>query len=377
MKTSKSTMLDYLDWRGDIPFSFDGLNEVDCLVFSTLSYMELTPAPFVTTSSLASAPTLSEVYSYVKKVKCFGSMFLPLFNKCALSERYKDVKMMYYKTITNTEERTQFSACTFVLPEGQIVVAFRGTDDTLVGWQEDLNMAVGVIPGHKYARRYICEIAESIPDKPIYSVGHSKGGNLAVWAAAHIYDIYRERIAHVYDFDGPGFYGEFVDSEEYKLVVPKTTKYVVDASVVGMLLSSSTKQIVVESAKHNSIEQHMTYSWMVVGTKLSRLRSRSNRGLNSQAVLEELIESLDYDERKQLTKMIGGIVEQSDIKTLTEFKSIDTIPKVLDLIKKSAVSEEDKKLVQSIVKRVAVIIKDLTLSRTGLDFFKSKQGRDD
>ncbi|MBQ6626369.1 MAG: DUF2974 domain-containing protein [Ruminococcus sp.] len=372
MKTSKSTMLDYLDWRGDIPFSFDGLNEVDCLVFSTLSYMELTSAPFVTTANLASAPTLNEVYSYVKKVKCFGSMFLPLFNKCAMSQRYKDVKVMYYKTITNLEERTQFSACTFVLPEGQVVVAFRGTDDTIVGWQEDLNMAVGIIPAQKYARRYICEIAESIPEKPIYSVGHSKGGNLAVWAAAHIYDIYRDRVKQVYDFDGPGFYGDFVDSEEYKLVVPKTIKYVVDASVVGMLLCSSTQQIVVESVKHNSIEQHMTYSWMVLGTKLSRMRSRSNRGLNSQAIIEELIESMDFDERKQLTKMIGGIVENSDIKTLTELKSMDSIPKVFDLIKKSAVSDEDKKLVQSIIKRVAVIVKDRTLARTGLDIFTSK-----
>lgn len=377
MKSSKPTMLDYVDWRGDIPFTFDGLNEVDCLIFSTLAYMELKEAEYVTTANLASAPTLEEVYSQVKKVKCFGSMFLPLFQKCAVSERFKNTKVMFYKSIFDEEEHTQFSAVTFVPATGDIVVAFRGTDDSLVGWQEDLNMAVGRIPSHKHARRYICDIAENIPDKPIYSVGHSKGGNLAVWSAAHMYDIYVNRIVKVYDFDGPGFYGDFVESEEYKRIIGKTTKYVVDASIVGMLLSSSTEQIVVESVKHSLVQQHMTNTWMVLGTKLCRMRSRSNRGLNSQAIIEELIESLSFEERKQLTCIIGDLVEKSDIKSLTEFKSIDAIPKLFDLIKKSAVSKEDKKLVQSLIKRFAVIVKNRTFSRTGFDnFLPNKSDRD-
>ncbi|MBQ7133601.1 MAG: DUF2974 domain-containing protein [Ruminococcus sp.] len=372
MKNQKTTMLDYLDWRGDLPFTINGINEVDCLVFASLSYIDFDPAEFAGTANINSAPALSVAYNQVKDVKCFGSMFYPLCRKCAVSERYKDVKVMFYKSILDLEEQTQFSAVTFVLPSGEVVVAFRGTDDSLVGWQEDFNMAVGTIPAHKYARRYICDVADTFTDRKIYVVGHSKGGNLAVWAAAHLYDIHFERLVKVYDFDGPGFYGDFTDSEEYKKILGKTTKYVVDASIIGMLLSSATPQVVVDSTKHNSMLQHLTNTWIVCGTSLSRMRTRSERGVNSQAVIEELIESLTLDERKQFTAMLADIISSSNITTFSELKSIEAIPKVFDMIKNSAVSEEDKKLMQDIMKRVLNIIKNTTLSRTGLDELKEK-----
>lgn len=367
MKNQRNTMLDYVDWRGDLEFTRDGLNEVDCLIFSSLAYMNLETSDFASTANLASAPTLGQVYADVKTVKCFGSMFLPLMSRCASSARYKDVKVMYYKSIIDIEEQTQFCAVTFVLPSGEAVVAFRGTDDSLVGWQEDFNMAVGVIPAQKYARRYLCDIADTLADKPLYVVGHSKGGNLAVWASAHLYDVHFDRLKKVYDFDGPGFYGDFTDSEEYQRIVSKTTKYVVDASIIGMLLSSATPQVVVESTKHISIIQHLTSTWVVTGTKLSRMRQRSNRGLNSQAVIEELIESLSFEERKQFTSMLSEIIQSSNINAFSDLKSIEAIPKVFDMIKNSAVKSEDKQLMQTIIRRVAGIIKNHTIGSISLD----------
>ncbi|MBQ8860065.1 MAG: DUF2974 domain-containing protein [Ruminococcus sp.] len=372
MKNSKATMSEYVDWRGDLSFKVDKLNEVDCLIFATLAYIDYDLSEFSSTANLASAPTLAQVYCDVKNVKCFGSMFLPLLKKCALSQRFKDTKVMYHKSIIDLEEQTQFSATTFVLPSSEIVVAFRGTDDSLVGWQEDFNMAVGTIPAHKHARRYLCDIADSIADSPIYVVGHSKGGNLAVWASAHLYDIYSNRLKKVFDFDGPGFYGDFTESDEYRAIIDKTTKYVVDASIIGMLLSSSTQQIVVESIKHNSMLQHMTNTWNVLGTKLCRLKERSSRGLNSQAVIEELIESLSCEERKQFTLLLAEIVSSSNIQNFSELKSIDNIPQFFESIKNSASSEEDKKFAQSIIKRVLVIIKNQTLSLTGIEELKEK-----
>ena len=366
MKASKTTILDYVDWRGDLEFSRDKLNEVDCLIFSSLAYLEFESVPFVTTAIVSSAPTLEQVYGYVKNVKCYGRMFLPLCQKCATSARFKNTKVMFYKSVVDEVEQTQFSAVTFVLESSEAVIAFRGTDDTLVGWQEDFNMAVGTIPGHKYARRYICDIADALGDRKLYVAGHSKGGNLAVWASAHLYDIHFERLQKVYDFDGPGFYGDFTDSDEYKKITCKTTKYVVDASIIGMLLSSNTPQVVIDSTKHISILQHLTTTWCVSGNKLCRLRQRSDRGINSQAIVEELIESLTFEERKQFVVMLADIVHSSNIKSFSELGNVEAIPKIFDMIKKSAVKDEDKQLVSDVWKRFTTILKNRTINITGL-----------
>lgn len=367
MKNVKTTMTDYVDWRGDLEFERDSLNEVDCLIFSSLSYIDFESAPYANTSNVKSAPTLETAYKYVKDIKSYGSMFIDLCSKCARSPRFKDTKVMFYQSVLHQEEQTQFSAVTFVLSSGEIVVAFRGTDDSLVGWQEDFNMSIGVVPAHKYARRYINDVAMFLPDSKIYIAGHSKGGNLAVWAASHLYDEHFDRLQKVYDFDGPGFAGDFIHSDEYKRIIDKTTKYVVDASVVGMLLSSTTPQVVVESKSHNSMLQHLTSSWVVVGRNLSTLKSRSARGVNSQVVIEELVNSLDYDERKQLTVMIGEFVKSSGLKSFSDLKSVDAITKLFNALKSGAQNDEDKQLMQTVGLRLANIIANRALG--SLDIF--------
>lgn len=367
MKNVKTTMLEYVDWRGDLEFTRDSLNEVDCLIYSSLAYIDYDTAPYAHTSNIKSAPTLEMAYKYVKDVKCFGSMFMDLCHKCAQSVRFKDTKVMFYQSVMCEEEQTQFSAVTFVLSSGEAVVAFRGTDDTLVGWQEDFNMALGVVPAHKYARRYINDIAMFLPESKIYIAGHSKGGNLAVWAASHLYDEHFNRLVKVYDFDGPGFSGDFIYTDEYKRIIDKTTKYVVDASIVGMLLSSTTPQLVVESKSHNTMLQHMTQSWLVVGRNLCTLKSRSSRGINSQVIIEELVDSLDFDERKQLTVMIGEFVKSTGLKAFSDIKSIDAVIKLFNAIKSGAQSEEDKQLMQTVGQRLATIIKNRALG--AIDIF--------
>ena len=43
--------------------------------------------------------------------------------------------------LVEKEWETQFSAITFILDDGTLFLAFRGTDETIVGWKEDFNMA--------------------------------------------------------------------------------------------------------------------------------------------------------------------------------------------------------------------------------------------
>jgi hypothetical protein len=62
-----------------------------------------------------------------------------LLKKAGESVRFKDVGVCGFKCEYDSAKEEQFSAVTFVLNEGslldkqQVFVAFRGTDDTIVG----------------------------------------------------------------------------------------------------------------------------------------------------------------------------------------------------------------------------------------------------
>ena len=51
------------------------------------------------------------------------------------------MKLNCYINLVEKEWETQFSAITFILDDGTLFLAFRGTDETIVGWKEDFNMA--------------------------------------------------------------------------------------------------------------------------------------------------------------------------------------------------------------------------------------------
>ena len=71
------------------------------------------------------------------------------------------------------ETQTQFSALTMLLPDGSAYVAFRGTDDTIVGWKEDFNMAfTPEIPAQKYAAEYLRQVSAALPFRPLLVGGH-------------------------------------------------------------------------------------------------------------------------------------------------------------------------------------------------------------
>ncbi|MBQ4011467.1 MAG: DUF2974 domain-containing protein, partial [Erysipelotrichales bacterium] len=50
--------------------------------------------------------------------------------------------------------------------------------------------------------------------------GHSKGGNLAVYASVFAKEEVKERILDVYSNDGPGFLKPIISSDEYKSMIP-------------------------------------------------------------------------------------------------------------------------------------------------------------
>lgn len=149
----------------------------------------------------------------------------------------------------DSESEKQFSAITILMPDDTIYISFRGTDNTLIGWKEDFNMTFQTkVPSQLDAVQYVKQIAKKYKNL-IRIGGHSKGGNLAVYAASFCSKTIQERIINVYNNDGPGFHEDVINNIEYKKMLPKVHTYVPQSSIIGRLLYHEENYTVVQSTR--------------------------------------------------------------------------------------------------------------------------------
>ena len=261
-----ATLFDYLRWRGDLTFTQDPPNCVDALIFSALSYIhygglvEQKPEiPVYLQDAAAYFFTLEAPEARVRVEKD-----LDLLHQAAVTTRFGQCRLVMYRDTLIPEQETQFAAVTFLLDDGSAFLAFRGTDYSLVGWKEDFNMSFQqTVPAQRLAVRYLREVAAEYA-LPLRLGGHSKGGNLAVFAASRSGPLIQQRILEVYNNDGPGFTRYMMGDPGYLTMVPQIKTYIPQSSVIGMLLEHEEPYTVVKS-RTVSLLQHDPYSWEVMG----------------------------------------------------------------------------------------------------------------
>ena len=256
----------YLRWRGDLPFSQVPPTPVDALIFSILASSDfdgIVPTGPDRTLTLAQAARLLQGERDAEKRQHFQED-LELLNAAAATLRFSSAELTCYQDVFIPAEDTQFAAVTFLLGDGTAFLAFRGTDQTLVGWKEDFNMAFEEsIPAQRLAKGYVQAFAAQRKE-PLRLGGHSKGGNLAVYAAAKVPIDVQQRILAVYNHDGPGFTEHMMTDPGYLRMVPKLLTYVPQSSVIGMLLEHEEEYTIIKS-KHLGVLQHDPYTWEVMG----------------------------------------------------------------------------------------------------------------
>ena len=296
-------MLDYLAWRGDIEFTQLPVNPVDALIFSTLSYIKFEDiVPDNPNQSISLAEAAAGLFSLADPVnRTRVKKDLDLLKAVAESARFDNIRMSFYRSVLIPEEDTQFAAVTIFLEDGSAYIAFRGTDNTLTGWKEDFNMSFqSSIPAQHLALAYVQEFTAAHPI-PIWMGGHSKGGNLAVYAAAKCGQLLQKRIVGVYSQDGPGFSEAMMNDPGYRSILPKVRSYVPQSSVIGMLLEHEEPYTIIKS-NQVGIMQHDPYSWQVLGadfvqveelTADSRFLDRTFRNWLSRMTNEERSEFFD------------------------------------------------------------------------------------
>ncbi len=294
-------ILDYLKWRGDLSFAQDGLNEVDNLILSTLAYIEFDGiVPFEKKSERMLLSEIAEqAYSAIdfdapRGKNQFFLQITRLLTEAAATKRFGSLELSRYINRIDLDNSEQFSAVVFSINDHLHYIAFRGTDDLLVGWKEDFQMSfMDEVQAQKDAVAYVRHIMKSLKGS-IYLGGHSKGGNLAVYTAASIKEAYK-RILAVYNNDGPGFQDKFLESPGYHYMLPKIHTIVPKSSVVGILMEHLEDYVIVNS-NQKGIGGHSSFAWEVIGNhfvykpglmKSSMILNRTLRQWLSKIAVEE------------------------------------------------------------------------------------------
>lgn len=320
-----ANLFDYMKWRGDLSFSASPLNDIDALIFAELSYV---PFDGITGCDSAEGITISSAADEFFKTHdpystdlgaIVPSAIVTMFYEMARCDRFKNVVVSNYVNKTSTERGEQFSAITLKISDKETYVAFRGTDDTVVGWEENFNMALySPVPAQKSAVMYLNAV-ETGRGKKIYVGGQSKGGNLAVYAAVKCNLGVEKYVASVYNFDGPGFSREFFNAEDYSSEAKKIKNVFPEQSVVGMLFEHTNDYVVVKST-NSGLWQHDSLSWQVEGTDFVTAPELSAQSREFDGAFSDWLASLSEEERKVIIPTIFDTMYSTDSSTLTELK---------------------------------------------------------
>ena len=290
-----SNIVDYVD-REHATFAEKPLNAVDSLVFSQLAYVYydgFVGASPVLLTSLVTSDKLNTMLKLVRSPVTTAR----LLRACANSRRFARIRLCDYVSVFEPKKEKQFSAVTFLLGEGHAYIAFRGTDSTLVGWKEDFNMAFQcAVPAQLEGVDYINRVAPKIEGLGLYVGGHSKGGNIGVYAAMDCDHV--ERIESVYSHDGPGFCEHIIARPRFRIISPKLHKTLPRSSVVGMLLENHEKYYVVESSRMG-LAQHDPFSWRVKNGEFIYVDAVSPSSQLVDRTLNTWLQGLS-DERREL-----------------------------------------------------------------------------
>lgn len=367
-----TNLFDYIKWRGDLSMQIDPFNDIDGLILSELVYVEFEKiVPLFPTNQTCSLKEAAEIFfktndedELLDEVS-FTKEAITLLRQLGQTLRYQNILLSNYVNELDHEKTKQFAAITFQLEDSSIYIAYRGTDDTILGWKEDFQMTYQFpVASQTRAVEYLEEIAKinfcnsltvmlkhrSYQTKwyqtfklyfnqrfngvKIRIGGHSKGGNLAVYAASKVDEKITKRIIEIYNNDGPGFNHEMLIDTNYQRIAKRIKKFIPESSVFGIMLENLEEKIVVMSSA-KGIMQHSGFTWQIEGTSFVRATKISRDSQAMDAAFKSWLAKVDVDTRRSAVKAVFSILEAAQIRRLNDFsdKSISHLMTALKELK--------------------------------------------
>lgn len=318
-----SNIVDYIAWRGDLSFDVQAFNHIDSLILCQLLYAyldDIVPQDFSHSVTVAEAEKCytERRRNTINLGLLINKQTAEFFSSVAKSERFSCIKLCGFVNEIDEGTEKQFAAMCAVLPDNTLCVIYRGTDDTIVGWKEDFNMTfLAPVPAQSHAVEYIEKAAKKLKGK-LFVMGHSKGGNLATYAALQSSPKIRQRIVEVFNNDGPGFSQDVATAMDDKETTKKIRAVMPDASVVGALLHHPYDFTIVESSERFGIAQHDLFSWQLLGNQFIQAPKRTKTCLATDKAVKTWIADVEEIRRKEFVESLFNVLQATGAKTLLQ-----------------------------------------------------------
>lgn len=315
-----NNLFTYIDNYGDLDFKEMPINEVDSLILSQLAYFDFAGIPVTNVDFSLQMSQLRPNHLKRKLVEQTWNLASnqQLINLVTQSRRFDQIKIGHYTCIENTVETQQFAAVAFKFSDDDYFIAFKGSDSSLLGWQENMKMPyLSPIPSQLTAVNYVDRIAHRHPGN-YWLGGHSKGGNLAVYAAINAHSAIQQTIRSVFDYDGPGFRVGSSAFEGAHAWQQKIHKIIPQTSIFGVMMDTIVQPKIVKSSRFGT-SQHDPYSWLVVDNHFVYLEHTSFVSHYTEQAMRTFFKEVDYDSWQHYTDEIFSVFAKCHIDDLSVF----------------------------------------------------------
>ena len=341
-----ANIIDYLDIKGDVDFEQSPINEIDKIILARFSNLPFGKIVFEKKETIEN---VALKMLNLKDEDFFWKGDKEFVQKIGKNRRYKDLIVSDYSEIKDLLIEKQFAAITIWISNKLRYVSFRGTDTSLVGWKEDFNMAfMDDIPAQKEGLEYLNSIGKKYRGKLIVG-GHSKGGNISIYASMRCKPTIRRKILEIINADGPGFNEKVIKSKEYLKILERINTYIPQSSIIGRLLEHEDNYEIVYSSQ-KGVMKHDIYSWQLEGDNLVRVNDLTDESKIVSKVLKKWLEDTTPNQRENFFNIIYEVLVSTDVKDFNDF-NIDTFKKIKTIIKSyKNIEKEERKEIEEMFK---------------------------
>ena len=352
-------MLDYIKEFGHVSFEERAFSEIDALVLTELEYLPLEKVvpsdengeDFVTVKEIAEYMQEHKQELFAENPMMMTEERHELSQVIADAPRFQSLKFFGVVSEWDKDTTKQFAAITVEVEPSVRLVIFRGTDDTLIGWKEDFLMTYSpLVAAQTDAKEYLAKQA-SLWGGDLMISGHSKGGNLAIYAAATQEEDVQLRIVDIFCFDSPGLYRSVLETKGYQNIVPLAMRYIPQDSLVGLMLESDVPYVIVKSNATGAM-QHSAMTWEIEDGQFIKMEKLTKNSQLNDQTFKKWTESVSDEELELFWNVFFELLFSVGIDTVNDLYG-QFMHYVQEFLKAAGNMDEEKR---ELLTRIALLL---------------------